>query len=193
MPGESIRLGLGNTPRSRSVPVIMSRRLSAKSIMPFVRIAVLIRQPQKDLELGLAGRAQLPLPLQNHAPQFQQRPLVDVEIGVDRVQRDDRGQRGLIGLDHVARIDQLPAHPAVARGVDLGPREVELGQVAARPAPSSPPPPPPCGRRRSGRSLPGRSSGSASSSSARVRSLVKRSRWAWACTSAASALSLSAS
>ena len=132
MPGERSRLGLGigKRPRICNVPVIWSTRVVDEVDRPLVRIAVLVGQPQEDRQLGLLGR--LDLAGAEQATEPQHAPLVYVEIGVYRVERDDGGEDGVVGLDEVARVDPLPADPAADRGGDDAPVEVELGGVQGR-------------------------------------------------------------
>ena len=58
------------------------------------------------------------------------RLLVDVEVDVQRIQADDRGQDGVVGLDRLpgSTIRRL-SRPAIGAR-DLGPIQVQLGQVA---------------------------------------------------------------
>ena len=51
--------------------------------------------------------------------------LVDVEVEVDRIERDDVGEHRLVGVDEVADGDELARDPAGERRLDLGELEVE--------------------------------------------------------------------
>ena len=77
----------------------------------------------------------------HHAPQTQQRALVDVEVGIDRIERHDRRERRGVGLDEIARINHAAADPAADLRRDLGECQVQLGHFPARHG---------CGKRRVG-------------------------------------------
>ena len=60
--------------------------------------------------------------------------LIDVEIEIDRVERDDRRQQRRVRLHEVADRDQPAVDAARQRRPDLGEFEVEAGSRAAPPA-----------------------------------------------------------
>jgi hypothetical protein len=102
------------------VPVAGSTLLSPKLIVPRCRVAVFVDEPHLvgeghvDLNLGLAGR--LDFPLADQPAEHEQRPLVDIEEGIDRVHRDDRRENGVVGFDEVAGVDVPAADLAADRG-----------------------------------------------------------------------------
>ena len=62
--------------------------------------------------------------------QVQVSPLVHVEVGINLLVGDERGQQGLIRLDQVARIDESPADPAADGGEHAREVQVETGDRA---------------------------------------------------------------
>ena len=122
--------GLSILARNRSVPVLMSTRLSVKSTTPSCGKSCLVGQADLDghrlLPLGL----DLELALLHQPLDPEHGLLVDVEVDVERIQADDRGQDRVVGLDQVAGVDHAPAEQPGDRGPDFGPVQVELGQVA---------------------------------------------------------------
>ena len=104
-------MGLPMTPRTRSVPVLESTLLSLKLIVPLCgksrrRSSVSSESPTST---GISASClDLILPSRDQAAEPEHRPLVDVEVDVHRVERDDRRQGRLVGLDQVPRVD----HPS---------------------------------------------------------------------------------
>ena len=130
MPGESKRmpfsgLGLGKIPRTRMLPVVGSTWLSRKLMLPWWGKRLLALEAHEDRQ-HLAGLGGLILPSLIALRTSQQGGLVHVEVGVHRVQRDDRGQHRLVLVDQVAERQVVAADLAVDRRLDLGEFEVEL-------------------------------------------------------------------
>ena len=68
----------------------------------------------------------------NHSLLLQVGRLVHVEIDVDRIERDDRGQQGraaVAALHEIADADEMAADAAVDRRRDMGEFEIELGRL----------------------------------------------------------------
>src|SRR5205085_318723 len=55
--------------------------------------------------------------------------LVDVEVEIDRIHRNDIGQDGVVGVDQIALGNQAPRQPSGNRGANFGELQVELGAV----------------------------------------------------------------
>ena len=99
--GESY--GLANTPRTRIVPVCGSTVLLTKSSVPLQGELPLDVVGQPHPHLHFADAPRLNHPLADHLPDAQQRRLLDVEVGIHRIDRHDRGQERGVGIDQVAR------------------------------------------------------------------------------------------
>ena len=131
MPGDSRRTpvpgrlqGLAKTPRTEMLPVVGLTWLLTKLMSP-VRETVLALQAHQDRDLpALAGT--LDLALVDGPADPQHGGLVDVEVGVHRVERDDGGQQGLVLVDQVAERVVIAADLAVDGRRDLGEVKVEL-------------------------------------------------------------------
>src|SRR5262249_36343629 len=91
-------------------------------------LALLVRQAQKQRQRVV--RVPLDLALAHQALGLERAALVQVEVGVDRVQRDDGGQGRLVRLDHVPRVDEAAADAPALRCLDLGEFDVEFGEIA---------------------------------------------------------------
>src|SRR5262249_3491611 len=87
----------------------------------------LVGQPQVDPHCLFLARA-VPVLFQE-APHAPVSALVDVEVGVHRVEADDTGQGGVVGLDEVAAVDHAAADPAADGGPNAAVFEVEPGAV----------------------------------------------------------------
>lgn len=78
-------------------------------------------------------------PFLQRAAAFPRRPrigkqpaLVDIEIEIDRIERDDRRQYRLVRLDEIARGDEPPVDAAAQRRGDGGVIEIEPGPLNRR-------------------------------------------------------------
>src|SRR3546814_13764598 len=63
---------------------------------------------------------------------FRSGALVDIEVEVDRIERDDPRQDGLVRRDEIADGDEVAVDAAADRRPDLGVLEVELRVVESR-------------------------------------------------------------
>ncbi len=90
----------------------------------FVRISRLVLQAHQDREfLSTMGDEFASI---DGIADFEQRPLVKVEVGIHRVERDDRGEQRLVLVGQVAQRQIVAAdHPIDRRG-DLAKIEVEF-------------------------------------------------------------------
>ena len=121
-PGTNCASGFGTTPRTWIVPVCGSTWLLAKSSTPACGKAVVGLQAEGEGELRLAdrrrpGRAGFAA----DCGVALERTLVDVEVDVDRVDRDDRRQHRVApaGVDEVAGGQHRPADAPGDRRGDL--------------------------------------------------------------------------
>ena len=131
MPGCSTPSLLSKRARTRIVPVAWSSRFSAKSSLP------LNGRPRRSARRTVTSRP--PAPSCIEPPRVagvagigEVGALIDVEIEVDRIDRDDRGQQGLVRLHEIADRDQAAVDAAGQRRLDLGEFEVEAGPPQRR-------------------------------------------------------------